>query len=234
MSSFGQWIRRLSRNSGGLLGVLCLALSCSAQAATYNAVNDFSIANNPNGVWSYLYNHGTTTNLLPQTVVGPDTIYWWNGGSQPNSAIILKNVTCCTVIDGFVVIPTDHLDMDPQSLSYVDLRFTAPTASSYSITGDFLGIDLFEVAHPVEITVNGTIVFSNTISSDNQSAPFSLIVSLQKGDTVDFNNLTSPITYAFLSTGLAATINTPEPGSLLLLGSGIISLAGILRRKFNF
>jgi hypothetical protein len=49
--------------------VLSICLALNTQAATYNAVTDFSLSSNPNGVWSYLY--GTT--LFSSPVNGSGT-----------------------------------------------------------------------------------------------------------------------------------------------------------------
>jgi hypothetical protein len=62
------------------------------------------------------------------------------------------------------------------------------------------------------------------------SEPFNFNLPLNKGDTIDFEVLTGYSTFAYLGTGLKVAVN-PEPGTLVLLGTGIVGLAGVIRRK---
>jgi hypothetical protein len=126
--------------------------------------------------------------------------------------------------------------MDPEG-GNVSVMFTAPAAGTYTITGDFLGIDTGENSHPVDILDNGTGVFSGTISSYGQDDPFSFPETLSAGDTITFyvGTGSTGCAYCNLSTGLDGTITessvTPEPSSLTLFGSGLLALAYLLRRK---
>ena len=145
-----------------------------------NVVTEFSINNgNPNGVWTYLSN-GTRLNT-PVAVTGGNSglISWSNDGTTvPNIAAVEKNITGGTIVSGTVHIPTDHLDLDPQGLPNVAVRFTAPTAGMYLISGDFLGIDSQELSHSVQILDDGTAVFNGKIDTFNESVPFGLIETL--------------------------------------------------------
>jgi hypothetical protein len=210
-----------------------LAFSCGADAGVFSAVNDFSIAGNPNGPWLYDY----SSTLLPTSVVGTGVLtgfnYWWDGQGEPNSSIVGENVSGSTITDGSVpavVIPTDHLVMDPEGNSDVEVRFTAPTAGSYSIVGDFVGVDTGVVSHAAAVLDNGTPIFTTTISTYNQSDPFNLNETLNAGDIVQFVVYTGS-TYTNLSTGLAATITngTPEPATVWIAGLGLAGL--FLRRR---
>ncbi len=186
--------------------VLSACLALNTQAATYNAVTDFSLSSNPNGVWTYLYNASLLSSAVTGSGATAGVNYWWNnGGAVPNQAFIGANVSGKTVtISGGIVIPTNVLWMGNQSNS-VDVRFTAPTTGSYSIIGNFLGIDTRQLSHPVKILLNGMAIFSDTISSNNQSDPFNLTETLSAGDVIDFVNYTGS-TYTDLNTGLSVTI----------------------------
>ncbi len=193
----------------GLLGFACLAFCCITKAATYNAVTDFSLSSNPNGVWSYLY--GAT--LFPTAVVGSGATAglncWWNGkANTANDDIVCANVSGKTLSEnsGGTTVPTNVLDIDPQ-VGNVTVRFTAPSVGggTYAIVGNFLGLDLHQNSHPVKVLYNGVAIFTGTISSYNQSEPFNLTQPLSAGDVVDFVIYT-PSTYVALETGLAATI----------------------------
>ncbi len=210
--------------------IAMLAFSCAASADSFSAVDDFSLAANPNGVWTYDY----TNTLLPNAVTGTGALtgfnYWWDGQSEPNSSIVGENVSGSPITyETTLVLPTDYLVLDPEGNSDVEVLFTAPTAGNYSITGNFLGVDGLENEHPVEILDNGISIFTDTISSVNQSDPFSLNETLNAGDTIGFDVDTGSVYYN-LSTGLSATITSsaPEPGTLWIAGIG---LAGLLLRR---
>jgi hypothetical protein len=228
-----QRIRRPRRAAGGLLAVACLAFACGAQASSFNAVNNFSLASNPNGVWSYLVSGallGNPTSNNP-SLVGLD--YWWNGQAIPNSSIVAWNSTGSTqTYSSTVVLPTNVLLLDQELNSNVDVRFTAPTTATYTITGFFLGVDTSEVSHSVTILNNGSSIFSGTIATYNQNDPFSLTQTLAAGATLDFESLT-PGTASDLGTGLSATIatvsSTPEPGTAALIPGAVLVLYGLRR-----
>ncbi len=144
MPYLNKWFRSYGFISSSFLLAACLMFSCGVQAAastTYDAVNDFSIASNPNGVWSYLYGSDI---LLPNAVTGSGSetglIYWWDGYQYPNWAVVVKNISGSTWVsgDGNVYLPPDFLNLDPEDVGKVDVRFTAPFASSYRVTGSFL------------------------------------------------------------------------------------------------
>ena len=67
-----------------LIAVLMIfGLAVQVRAGTvYDAVADFSIASNPNGAWSYLYNLGSGPQLLTQTIVGGSGIDYWSTGQN--------------------------------------------------------------------------------------------------------------------------------------------------------
>jgi uncharacterized protein (TIGR03437 family) len=179
--------------------------------STYNAATDFSLSSNPNGVWSYL----SSGSLLPSPVIGGGATAgwneWWDGKAVPNSADIGANVSGKTLtISNTVVMPTNVLQMDPEATSNVAVRFTAPASGTYSIIGNFLGIDTSQKLHPVEIMHNGVAIFTNTISVFNQNDAFNLTETLSAGDFIDFVNGTGS-TYENLSTGLSVTISTSVP-----------------------
>jgi MYXO-CTERM domain-containing protein len=213
------------------LTVAVLAFGCVANASIYSAVGDFSIAGNPNGVWSYDYS-GVRFSQVGGSVPGFN--YWWDGQGEPDSSIVGLNVSGSPIpyLPG-LTLPTNYLVMDPEGNSDVEVLFTAPTAGSYSITGNFLAIDANEHDHAVGIFDNGNSIFSSTISSYGQSDGFSLNETLNAGDTIGFVVDTGyDGIYYNLSTGLAATISSPTPEPKFLWATGL-GLAGLflLRRR---
>lgn len=75
--------------------------------------------------------------------------------------------------------------MDPES-GNVSVVFTASSAGTYTITGNFLGIDTGENSHPVEILDDGTVIWKGTISSFGGKDSFNLSETLNKGGTLTF------------------------------------------------
>jgi len=228
------------------LSVVLVLLGCaqSLYADTdYNIVTGFSATTNPNGVWTYQLNGASYTDSQGSSnPIGAGLPGWWNGGSVPDSLLILQNVTGSTVSYLTINDPTGTLWLDPES-GNVSVVFTAPLTGTYNITGDFLGIDTGENSHPVEILEDGTtVLYNGTISSYGGEDSFSGVsdltdISLNAGDTITFEVLTgsSGCTYCNLSTGLQGDITevgtTPEPSSLILFGSGLLAMAYLLRRK---
>ena len=212
--------------------LMVFGLASQLQAGTvYDAVADFSIASNPNGAWSYLYNLGSGPQLLTQTIVGSTGIdYWWSGQGIPDSIVTFKNTTSAPVDDGTRVLPPNLLGMDPEIATADITRWTAPSTGMWSFSGLFQGIDVDQHAHTVEILENSSTVLlaPTTISSFGQTVGFSGTVSLTQGATIDFIVNGTP-SFTFLSTGLSATIqlaSIPEPSSIIMALIGGLSLSG--------
>ena len=199
----------LRSTSAVALVAALLPLSAFGQAtSSYNAVKDFALSTNPNGQWSYLYN-----NALMKTSINATTstgqVAWQaevldgyaiQVGTILGSSPFVYNLGNGDTFD----FPTDHLYMSPW-LGNVTVRFTAPSAGQYMVTGDFLGIETEQASHPVEILVNGSSVMAMTLSSYNQKIPFSFSQTVKAGDTIDFVNVGSGAQLGYL-TGMTATI----------------------------
>ena len=124
----------------------------------YNFVTGFSGTSNPNGVWTYAYN-GTayTASQGVTNFLGTGLPAWTTGEAIPNRIYVAQNVTGSTVSYSSAQVPTNTLWLDPES-GNVSVGFTAPSKGTYTITGSFLGIDLNQTSHPVEILDNGVVV----------------------------------------------------------------------------
>jgi hypothetical protein len=105
-------------------------------------------------------------------------------------------------------IPGDHLLMDPEAIPYGAVRWTAPAAGSFEISGDFLGVDVTGNNHPVSIVSQGNTLFSGTIPRFGARAPFDVTQRFARGQFVEFRVATGATCY-YLSTGLRATIKSP-------------------------
>jgi hypothetical protein len=153
--------------------------------------------------------------------------------------VILQNVTGSAFVNLTVTDPTNTLYLDPQSGS-VAVLFTAPSAGTYTIAGNFLGIDKFENSHPVSILDNGLVVWSGTIASYGADDSFNFAETLKAGDTISFDMGTGSggsCFYCNLGTALSGTVTeasttaTPEPGTvgLTIIGIGFLL---VTRKRF--
>lgn len=212
-------MRKRLKVSQILVLLFALCFLGSARGWADSVYGDFSSTKNPNGVWSYEWN-GTTVGFQTATWYGQAA--WWNGQQVPSSiSIIQGNASGPAVSHGTITIPDGYLNLDPEN-GTVAIQFTAPTSGWRSINGNFFGDDTGENSHPVEILLNGTVIWSNTISKFDQEDLFSLSEDLKAGDTLTFEVLTgsSGCTYCNLSTGLE--LNVPEPSVLALLTLGLV------------
>ncbi len=216
-----------------------LASGVAAHAATYSARNDFSVASNPNGVWSY----GTLSSFTGGALTLFGTAesnrdftgerLWDNNGTIPNRAAVYDNVSGSTVTVSTVVVPTDQLILDGESFN-ADVRWTAPAAGTYNVSGLFQRADTNSQSVSVRIVENGTTVLFGVDNFNGNGSQQSFALAnlvLPMGTTLDFaegaggqpNND---------STGLSATITTvPEPGTLALGALGAVAVLGLARKR---
>ena len=219
---------------------LLASLAGTARATMFDAVSDFDLGQNPSGPWSYLIDSGSGPQLMPRTWPGstPGLQGWDNAGTQPYWSGILKNTsgTTLTYNGGNTVQPTDVLYLDPQ-YNRVIVRWTAPSAGTWSATGFFETVDRnFHggyIAPACQIFENGTTVVESVqlSTAPGYTDAFSKQFAFQAGDKLDFS-VGCLGDFAFQGTGLNVQISTvPEPSNLLAGGMAALLLAGVVRLR---
>jgi hypothetical protein len=82
---------------------------------------------------------------------------------------------------------------------------------------------------------DGTTLYSQADPNTGGNwTQFSFSVTGTGSDTIMFAFDDDPAYIALDNVSVSSGSTTPEPGSLLLFGSGVVGLAGMLRRKLNF
>ena len=220
----------------------CLVPAGPSLAATYDISNDFSLASNPNGVWSYGYATGLTGTLtlydLPSTV---GSLQLWQSSvlNVSGDPLVWNNPTSSSA-----VVPGVPSPLGPHTAAFHPgpngefsfFRFTAPEAGSFDVVGNFGALD--QGGTDVHILKNGISLFTGEVDPADPSAPFNLQLSLNAGDVLDFAvGFGTDGTYYFDTTSISASISSdstvvPVPAALPLFATGLAGL-GLLgwRRK---
>jgi hypothetical protein len=99
------------------------------------------------------------------------------------------------------------------------------------------GYDIFE-AHGSFTNIPwsgpGWVTLSNACTISGCSISNPIYWDENSGPSSAFENTVGSIpSEAFTITGTTSSTTTPEPSSIMLLGSGIVGLAGVLRRRLT-
>jgi hypothetical protein len=216
-----------------------LIVSNAARGQTvYDATADYEAGwtsqSNPNGVWSYGYSSGPTA---PVTLYNAATFGGTMGEPEQfwlSPAVNIQDSPAIALNDGPAFVQSNGVNFLADELvlvagvggQYSNIVFTAPASGFYSLDSSFRG-DQTDVGTFVGVAVDGTAIFSSSVTVDGGVVPFDDEIHLNAGDTVDFS--VGPAG-GFQNTGFAATITSvvPEPSSVTLMAVGVL---GLLRRR---
>lgn len=225
-----------------VLAVLCLAGSAYA-LQSWDVTADYvpnvlpAAGIGPEGAWSYGYNGGGYYNKLEDPFhfhafreygpwhweLGYQDTAWWNGNQLPG----------LTVNSGQFAIHTPQNDTEP-----VIIRWTSSRDMIVNLTGAIwqtFGNYPEARDHFFGIRHNNATLLSGTAGNDNSASNkvfFSASgVAVNAGDVLDFYLVRQPNnTDGFYTLDLKIN-ETPEPGSLVTLGFGVLGLVGFSRRR---
>ena len=224
-----------------LLVVAVAMLTPELSAAQWDARTDFSIASNPNGAWTYgLRNTLLSTSLTPYTLTGINGTQAYQSTTTYAAPGVFQNISGSSqVYYGTVLMQAGQLASHPgPSGEFSIIRFTAPSAGSYSLATSFIGVDFGGIgtSSDVNVVVDGTAIFSAFINGYGASQSFSGTLALGVGSVVDIAvGFGSNGNWYDDSTGIEATISqattAPEPASLVLTATGLLGIAGVVSRR---
>lgn len=180
-------------NYGGPAG-LRLEFDQPPPPVTYNAESSFSIAANPNGVWSYGYSPqgGAGYSMIPFDL--PSTAGFFSSGFLiwQKSGYVSSGTPSAFKNAG----STRQYQLDPGQMAlhpgpaphgdYAILRFTAPSEGIYAVEGQFFAGDIYPMSGRVVLNGNFSLPLQSFDNTTDSSVFTFAPVAMLAGQTLDF------------------------------------------------
>ena len=222
-------------------GIALFATATESNAQTYNPTTDFSSSSNPTGVWSYGYSHPVgppayTFTLFNTESGGAGVVDAWSDSTYDTlgtPSVVLNNSG--TSEDG---VAPGQLSLNPGPVAggdYAIVRFTAPTAATYDVTGQFYAGDSGAMDGYIVLAGDLASPLQTFVNTTNSSTFTPFAETMTAGETLDFVVGNNDGSFYSGNTPLSVVITTvPEPDTyaLMLAGLGLVAV-GARRRKWQ-
>jgi hypothetical protein len=165
----------------------------------YDAVKDFSITANPNGVWTYGWTSSLGSPLTPYAVTDtssfPGTSFWFvvgNGGNGITPCVAHNDTGVRICASDWCLPPNDLLLHPGPNGEYSVVRWTAPSSETIVIHGIFEGLVPLVPDGPTSTDVHvlhnsSRSLLRGPINSYRQPLAFGgILLRVAAGDTIDF------------------------------------------------
>lgn len=172
--------------SGAALGMVA---AVHLYGETYDVALDFSVASNPNGVWSYGYMTSLGSGLIAYQESGNSSgLDYWVHNLSLGAPSVIHNPTSDTIDRGTPVVAAGQAAFHPgPGGEYSVFRFTAPDSGAYQLDCSFHGIDKAGTTTDVHVLLNGTSIFDGSVNGfgPGTGPSFNANLVLAVGDRVD-------------------------------------------------
>lgn len=229
-----------------LVGFASLLGAVSAHAIVdpnthYDNANDFSVTQNPNGVWSYGYSYALGAAFQPFTVSASSSNgaqSWFTPNLPDLGTLVYRNASLDPLSLSTATVGGLEAGFHPGMETLAIFRFTAPSAGLYNVEASFFTHDSSATGVDVHVLKDGgTSLFSAPVAHSGaySFAFWSGSVTLAAGSTLDFA-VGNAGSYLHDATGLGVQISgiqvasVPEPQTYALLGIGL-GLVGMAARR---
>jgi probable HAF family extracellular repeat protein len=211
-----------------VLAKLDFTPSTPGALTTWDATENFSATRNPNGAWSagWTPSLGGGLTLFPTTTSLADGVLtaWIDQSINLYNTPILGRNRSSTVFQG---IAPGQLSLHPgcHAGEVAVLRWTASSAGSYGVTGQFFAGDIGDMSAYVLENSNATTPLFSALSTDDNPT-FHLNVQLAAGDYIDFAVANGPAGCLNGSTPLEVSIGPGNSSPTASTGGPYVGAEG--------